>query len=198
MKRTKLNVVIAGASIALAASAVALAETMRTSAIEPYTVTGGTPVRAAELGALAHDVLAHTGGVRAVSILGTRGDHAYYRIATSRGDACFAMGQTIVPRQFGILGCLAGERITLPLIDMSTIVVDPRTGSVVRVARVEGIAADQVARVAIEANGVVAAEMAASDNVYRFDESSIPSGADAVLALDSAGAVLWRKPLGSS
>ncbi len=198
MKRTKLNVVVIGVCMVLVASAVAVAAGTGQTDSRPYSAEPGTPVPAAELSVLARGILAYAGGVRAVSILGTRGDHVFYRIATASGDACYAMGKAGVPRQLGVVGCLDGDNITTPLIDMSTVVVDPSNGSVVRLARVEGVAADQVVRVAIEANGTIGAETEVRSNVYRFEETAIPEGADAILALDAGGAILWRKPITAS
>lgn len=195
MKRRKLKIIAATVGVMLAASAVAVAAGSQRADGEPYSVATGTPVPLDQLAMLARNVLAYAGGARTVAILDTRGDRTFYRIAAANGDTCYAMGDAGFPRQLGLVGCLDGDKLTTPLIDMSTIVIDPSSGSVVRVARVEGVAADQVARVAIEVNGMRAAETLPTRNVYGFNEDSIPPGATAIVALDSSGAVLWRKPL---
>lgn len=195
MKRRRLKIIAATAGLMLAASAVAVAAGSQRAAREPYSVAAGTPVPLDQFAALARDVFAYAGGVRTVAILDTRGDRTFYRIAAASGDTCYAMGNAGLPRQLGLVGCLDGDNLTTPLIDMSTIVVEPSSGSVVRVARVEGVAADQVARVAVEVSGVLATETLPTNNVYSFNEGSIPAGATAIVALDSSGTTLWRKPL---
>lgn len=149
------------------------------------------------LAAGSEKLLESVGAVGELRLLAERGDHAYYRMAGLNGQPCFAMGPAR-PRSIGTAQCLkSADAMPSAVVDMSEVVLDPSTRAIVRFERIEGIAADGVASIALEDGGVMVATAPVVKNTYRLDHAQVPPTApDAIVALDGDGAVLWRGSVG--
>ncbi len=192
MTRKKVRVLIATAVVLVAAAVSGLVASTYGEASDGYSIAAGTPTPQGEFGTVSRQRLASLGPVQ-VFRLGTQSDRTYYKIKRADGQTCYAGATTGFPPTLLDIGCLRGnDEVPLPLIDMSGVVMDPSTGVVLRLARVEGVAANEVVLVGVEVGGRLAATTPVVNNVYRFG-GNLPSGADAIVAINRAGAILWRK-----
>jgi hypothetical protein len=188
--------VAAAVGVAVVATAAVIGLAARSgTASHGYTIGPGVPVAVTDFVAISQDRL-HGLGASKIALLGARGDRAYLKIQRDSGETCYAASRAGVARELLDVSCLEGsDQMPTPLIDMSGIAVDPSTGLVLRLVQVEGIAADEVAKVGIEAGGHLVATTPVANNVYRFPKAALPARADAVVALSKSGAELWRKPI---
>jgi hypothetical protein len=188
-------VAVAVAVTLVAAAAVIGLAARSGSASHGYTIGPGIPVAVSDFMAISQDRL-HGLGASKIALLGARGDRAYLKIQRDSGETCYAASRAGAGRELLDVSCLEGDaEMPTPLIDMSGVAVDPSTGVVVRLAQVEGVAADEVAKVGIEAGGSLVTTTPVANNVYRFAKAALPSQADAIVALSKSGNVLWRKAI---
>jgi hypothetical protein len=162
----------------------------------PVTATGDAEATLTRLGARGN-----LGASKAILRVLQRGGEAFYRIATSSGTDCFASssGSTAVSvSSFDAVGCPqpalnpnSFPSAALPLLDMSMAVRSAADPDHPTLKRVEGFAADGVAAVGVmRPNGEIAARSPVDHNVYWFE--SLPAGElTGVVALDSAGGILF-------
>ena len=121
-----------------------------------------------------------------VFLLVTRGDLAFYRIANVAGPDCYAVGPLQVSDHlFDQIGCVPDfPSVVAPILDMSG-----GPGH-----RVIGIASDAVQQIALQdASGTPQGVFRVADNVYSVTAVAKSSAAKLV-ALNSAGDVLYSLP----
>lgn len=182
-------------AVVTAAALMGAISSTRGQASDGYTIAPGSKIPGEQLGLTSRQRLAAL-GVDEISVLGANGDRSYYKLRRTTGETCYAAAERTSPPMLLDIGCLSDtEEIPYALIDMSGIVIDPDTGAVVRVAHVEGVAANEVSAVGVEVGGRIAVTTPVRKNVYRFDRDKLPADAGAVVALDATGNVLWRKEL---
>jgi len=136
------------------------------------------------------DYLAATGTITRV---GSSGDVTFYTVDTADGGRCYGF---MTAGEGLDLGCSHGSsKLEQPLVDMSTVEMNPSSGSF-RLRALQGIAADGVAAVGIvDENGDVHTTPV-SENVYRWAGRDLPAGRPrALLALDTSGHALFTVSL---
>ncbi len=159
-----------------------------------YSLPAGTPVAIGQFAGASRAVLANLGATDDVRLIAERDGRAYYTITAVGGGRCFAFGPTS-PRMIGGIECPRPGAETTPqaLIDMSTAVLDPVTGRLVRVALLEGIAANEVASITIENDSGAHVPVPLTENVYRFDDVAVLANARAIVARNAEGDVVERR-----
>ncbi len=184
------------ASVLTAVAALGTGRSSTSHASAGYTISAGIPTAISSLSAISQKRLAAVDATE-VRLLGVMQGRAYYKIKRATGQTCYGAATISAPPALLDIGCLrGGEEMPAALLDMSGVAIDPATGNVVRIAQVEGIAANEVSEVAMEAGGSTIARIRVTDNVYRFSPGEIPPRVDAIVALDASGRVLWKKVLG--
>lgn len=133
-------------------------------------------------------------GDSSIFLIGRHGDRAYYITRRSGQGACYASGELLQLQLLDVV-CTRTDELQTAVIDMSGVVIDTKTGLILRLAQVEGIAANEVNRVGIEVGGQLVATTPVQSNVYRFAKNDLPASAEAIVALDASGKMLWRKPV---
>jgi hypothetical protein len=125
----------------------------------------------------------HSLGYREVYLLETIDDRALYRVIKSDGRVCYGAG---FAASIGSLGRITCMRQELPLMDFSVMEIT-RGSDEIRPYRVEGIAADGIATVAItDSTGKILARTDVLRNVYHF--RSVPNmRVDGLVGLDVSG-----------
>ena len=154
----------------------------------------GTPV---ELSAEGRRALERMGMPNARAfLLATSGGRAFYRLAPGpRGRPCFATGPAITVGRFGILACVASgfPSRARPILDFSSFELK-RGEREPRVLRLEGIAADAIAAVALVGpDGKVVARVPVERNVFAL-ASPPPPPLRLLLALGAGDEVVYRQP----
>lgn len=194
--RNRLWRVAAGLVIVVGVGSFALVAAAREDgaglAIETWAVgSDGTPV---EVEGQAAELLGRFGGpglgaLRGVSLMKSVGTNGVFRIATTSGKSCAAVGQFEAGRvtQLGIVQCPidpsfpSAER---PALDLSVITI--AKGAPRGITRVQGLAADGVVAIGlIDATGAIAAEVPTAGNAYLLED--MPPGIAGLVALDKAG-----------
>jgi hypothetical protein len=190
---TVLAFAIVGSAIAMASSQSGSARAQRgANAADSFSLRSGTPVSPALISDQYKRALESTGATDRLSLLGKSGDHLYYRASTADGHTCFAIGDS---NHLLDLGCLhSDEEMPTALLDTASVAVT-RDHPVVHLIGDEGIAADQVSTVGIEASDGSLITTPVADNVYRFADDAIPIDAVAIMAFDKSNAVIVRKTL---
>jgi hypothetical protein len=165
-----------------------------------------TPTTTAPLSDADRLILRDTGagGNLTASLLAIRGSQAFWRVERSDGGFCFALGPAASAQAGRYDG---GQTICsptgdappftpgVPIHDMS---VYHGTATSATVAAFYGFAADQVARVGIVDGDGDVYSVPVSQNVYYLAPPDVPAGVvTALVALDSAGAVVYRQPIDS-
>jgi hypothetical protein len=131
-----------------------------------------------------------------ISLLATKGTRHFYRFERPAGNPCFGTGRTDAPYPIGMISCRIAAPFfpspEMPVLDLSVVSIEK--GDTARFTRVQGIAADGVARVGIlDADGNVAAEIPVENNVYSSD--SVPRDTTAALvAVGADGRILAAVP----
>jgi hypothetical protein len=176
------------AGIVVAATAIGSGSHERGSTASSFTVSAkGTPVARS-----GNAMRQHSGGPTnsAVSLLGIREGRAFYRVGDS-SQSCYAVGPAT---SIGDLGATICWDRGLAVMDFSVVEPSPQTGEV-RLVRAEGIAADQVASVAVtDAGGGVLARGPVARNIYSIE--NVPRRPIArLIALDASGRTIFSKSL---
>ena len=201
MPRTRIVIagVFACALLGAAGSAVALAETSGAPSVS-YAISSGVPVDRASFSAQDLWLLSTIGESGAITKVGERGGISFYEGTDSGGAACFLTGSD--PDGGGLSGgCLEGSELDQPLVDMSSVCMDPASGDW-RLGRVEGIAADGVSAVGVVDSDGTLYTTPVVGNLYRMATEDMPPGrpcpgfqARAIVALDQNGSEIYSKPL---
>lgn len=130
-----------------------------------------------------------------VLLMGERGDRAFFRLPLRDGGSCFGggfVGEREQGYTLGFLGCAGTPRFpsrALPILDLAVFHSSPQTGR--RVVRMEGFAADGVAKIGVtDGGGAIIAETVVRDNIYKLTAYP-PERARGLVGLDSAGAVVY-------
>ena len=96
---------------------------------------------------------------------------------------------------------MSSAQLEQPLIDMSSVCIDPTTGHG-RLGRIEGIAADGIASVAVVDEEGALHETPVVGNIYKMPAADIPSDlpcagfkSRAIVALDDSGSQVFTKAL---
>jgi hypothetical protein len=136
----------------------------------------------------------HSFGANRATLLGSRGHRNFFRIESPSDGTCYGSGEVGNPQLFGIIGCESTPpfpSVGRPLLDLSLVDIE-RGSSEAHAVRLEGVAADRVARVgAVDTSGAVVAEAAVVGNVYKFDP--VPAEAlSGLVAIDATGRVVYR------
>jgi hypothetical protein len=131
----------------------------------------------------------------ATTLLGIRGERAFYRIGTSSGPTCYAVGPREVGEyRFGQITC-AGDfpSAEKPILDFSIVHIDlsGRAG----ITRAEGIAADGISEVAFRSPaGSLVGAMRVRDNIY--SGPAIAAAVSGIVAVDRSGRVAYETSVG--
>lgn len=193
----RMAAIAAAALMAIAVPTLALAD--------HYGILGlsnpGEPISRAsldpyELGAL--ETYGNVGGMRR---LGERAGVAFYVGRSDRGGLCFATGSAAgsAPKLDHFMGCQADvpdafPSPSRPILDLSSF-MSPNPREIVYITRLSGFAADGVASVGyIDTNGVTHTTPVI-DNIYAIDLFHKDVAATAIVALDSEGRELYKRPL---
>jgi len=184
------KLVLAGA-VAITAM-VAAAFALRTEASRDMT-------RVSNAGKAVKDVRglpARSANVRGGSLLAVRGARAIYRLDRSGAAPCYGVGPAADVADVDSVTCTRATFPTAvhPVLDFSVYEGTRRDVRELALFRVEGIAADGVARVEfLRPNGDVALSVPVTDNVYAT--ASVPRGpVKGMAAVDKAGERFWRSP----
>jgi hypothetical protein len=141
-------------------------------------------------------------GDASAELLAIRGDRAFWRIERADGGYCFATGPAASARAgvYSEGGTACGSKPgdapftpERPITDMSAY---HGTALVTLVPAFYGFAADQIAQVGVvDVQGNVHT-VPVVDNVYYLAPPDVPSGeVTELVALDDAGAIVYRRPL---
>jgi hypothetical protein len=166
-------------------------------------ISSGTPVERGSFSAQDQWLLGNIGETGTITKIGMREGVSFYEGTNEDGGPCFMSGSD--PDGGGLSGgCSTGaSQLEQPLVDMSGICMDPASGDW-RLARIEGIATDGVGAVGVlDVEGALHTT-AVVGNVYKMASSEIPAGsrcpgfrAQAIVALDENGSVVFTKSLGA-
>ena len=141
------------------------------AASQAFSLRPGTPVTAGELSDAYQGALSGAGVNDQLDLLGTNGDHSYYRGVGSAGQTCFVIGNTLAP---ALVACLHSEEaMPTALFDANRVTM--ASDMAPQLVADEGIAADQVATVGIERRDGSLVTTPVTDNVYRFSDDAIPA-----------------------
>jgi hypothetical protein len=194
----KKGVLLVLAALGLAAATVGSATVLRAAPSPDSALVGvsntGTLVAIAPTADMALRRAVRNGEAAGLQyLLDARGDRAFYRIENGSKPDCFAVGPTgPAGYHFGAIQCAnfpSAEQPVLPFV-----LVRGAAGSPPSLWRSEGIAADGVARMALQdASGKLVARTPVEGNVFRFE--SIPDGSAALVGMDSAHKVVYFLPL---
>jgi hypothetical protein len=130
---------------------------------------------------------------RELYLLAARNGRAFYRVGAPTSN-CFAVGDVAAIGEVDVIQCFS---TVIPLMDFSVGGVDSASPSELQLIRVEGIAPDNVATVALaNRQGIVTARSSTEKNVYSL---SVPrsSGTAKVIALDAAGNEVFSRSFGA-
>jgi hypothetical protein len=139
-------------------------------------------------------------GIATLQLIGTRGDRAFYRGTDADNHPCLGAGDASELGTVGFTLCSRDER---PLTASEPVIVVPdvqktEASAHWQLVRVEGFAADSVARVTVtDSAGVVAAQARVVDNVF----SIIPATAvdlQTINAYDRSGKLVFSHDYGGS
>jgi hypothetical protein len=121
-------------------------------------------------------------GYEEVHLLGVRGDRAFYRVIRTDGRTCFGVGFRSDVGNPGQITCF----VETPAVMDFSVVEIVRGSTIPRYLRMEGIAADGIAKVRAkdETNRVIA-EAPVAGNLYQFKLN--PSGVIRVVGVDTSG-----------
>ena len=133
-------------------------------------------------------------GIASLQLIGTRGDRAFYRGTDADNHPCLGAGDAADLGTVGFTLCSRDER---PLVASEPVIVVPdveqKEGSGWQLMRVDGFAADSVARVTVtDGTGTVVAETPVVNNVF----SIVPTGAvepGTVKAYDRSGKLVFSQ-----
>jgi hypothetical protein len=184
-----VSVASLGSAIAVASSRSGKGNSPQSGALS---LRAGTPVASSDVNSDYAAALESTGATAQLALLGEEGDHSYYRASTVDGRTCFAIGDGTHLLNSGCV--YSSDQMPTALLDSARVTMSPQ-GDVLHLVGDEGIAADQVATVAIERSDGSFVTTPVIENVYRFADAAILSDAVAIVALDKSGAVLERKSL---
>jgi hypothetical protein len=130
-------------------------------------------------------------GKVSIRLLATRGGHTFYVIDVHgpRITQCLAIGRAGKPRLFGSLTCSSGDDFPSPerpIADNSTF--KGSVGGGIQISRLEGFAADAVAKVGLlDENGKLVAPVPVINNTY-LRTTGFPIGElQAIVAFDQSG-----------
>jgi hypothetical protein len=139
-------------------------------------------------------------GKVSIRLLATRGGHTFYVIDVHgpRVTQCLAIGRVGRPELFGALGCSSGDDFPSPdrpIADYSTFYGRPN--GVVQIGRLEGFAADAVAKVGLlDEDGKLVAPVPVIDNTY-LRTTGFPTGPlQAIVAYDQTGKRVYCEDIG--
>jgi hypothetical protein len=155
----------------------------------------GTAVARSSLPAMDRAMLTHIGATGAIVRIGSHSGASFYEIASADGGRCFAFGR-LAEGLSG--GCLDPAQPTPPVIDMSTISMDPSSGNW-SMRTLQGIAADGIAKVQfVDGSGTVHTARVGG-NVYRVDGAAWPGGPTSGLrAFDAGGNRVFSESVGGA
>lgn len=162
--------------------------------------TEGTPIDLSEFDANTQQLLHDQGVTQAWSLGGANG-WDFYRFARSDGRACYGDGiaaDSPGRQEIGNLACYTtGSGLPRPVIDMSTVAIDPSAGSqTLRLTGVRGIAASDVAQIVVSLADGSTIHVPVTGDVYVLPDTAVPTGPPSSLAAISAtGTVLWSESL---
>ena len=207
MTPKRILFLLAGVGVALAAGAgagTALTTFAGASAgTTGPTISSGIPVERGSFSAQDQWLLGNIGETGAITKIGVREGVSFYEGTNGDGGPCFMSGSD--PDGGGLSGGCSRDSAPLeqPLVDMSGICMDPASGDW-RLARIEGIAADGGSAVGVlDAEGALHTTPVVG-NVYKMASGEIPTGsrcpgfqAQAIVALDENGSVVFTKSLGA-
>jgi hypothetical protein len=204
MKRTRFLLVGVGVALAAAAGATltAFAGTS-TNTTASLTISSGVPVERSSFSAQDQWLLGIIGETGAIAKIGVREGVSFYEGTNEDGGQCF---MTRSGSDGGGLsgGCSKGAaQLGQPLVDMSSICMDPANGDW-RLARIEGIAADGISAVGVVDTKGALHTTPVVGNVYKMASSDVPTSsrcpgfeARAIVALDDNGSEVFTKSFGA-
>ncbi len=126
-------------------------------------------------------------------LFGTRAGRAFYRVGASSSN-CFATGDAGSTGTVDLIKCFTAAA---PLMDFSVGGIEADSRSKVRLVRVEGIAVDNVATVALtDEQGAIIARSSTGQNIYSI---ALPTSGEAtrLIALDGAGNEVFSRSFGA-
>jgi hypothetical protein len=138
-------------------------------------------------------------GARSVTVMATVGSRRFYRLTTVRGT-CYGLGPVTSSRApLDVLACRTRfPDMSQPVLDLSYLEapasshgLGPRRLHGVHVVRVQGFAADGVARVLVYRTGRLVATAPVRDNVYELER--VPPRVDELRWQASGGAIVFRQ-----
>jgi hypothetical protein len=181
-------------SLAAAGLAAAFLARARTGPAAPpgYAATIGAPGKPVPPTAASRKL-----GIASLQLIATRGDRAFYRGTDADNHPCLGAGDASDPGTVGFTLCSRDER---PLTASDPVIVVPDVqqteGAGWQLMRVDGFAADSVARVTLtDGTGAVVAEAPAVSNVF----SIVPPAAvepGTVKAYDRSGKLVFSHDYG--
>ena len=139
-------------------------------------------------------------GIASLQLIGTRGDRAFYRGMDADNHPCLGAGNASNPGTVGFTLCSNDQR---PLTAANPVIVVPdvqmtQGSGQWELVRVDGFAADNVARVAVtNGAGAVIAEAPVVSNVFSL-VPSVESDPGTIRAYDHSGKLVFSQSYGSS
>ena len=139
-------------------------------------------------------------GIASLQLIGTRGDRAFYRGMDADNHPCLGAGNASNLGTVGFTLCSNDER---PLTAANPVIVVPdvqmtQGSGQWELVRVDGFAADNVARVAVtDGAGAVIAQAPVVNNVFSV-VPSVESDPGTIRAYDHSGKLVFSQSYGSS
>lgn len=198
MKLMKLIIPLVAVIAVAAASAVALASGGEQTDND-LAISSGVSVPRGAFSDQDRELLEASGATGAITKIGVRNNVAFYAIDAADGGRCYGFAsEARGPVRLGSLGCSDSSQLEQPLVDMSTIAMDPATG-IWSLRDVQGVAADGVSLVGFVNSRGQLYTTHVVHNTYRMAAGELPTGQPVELvALDSSGNRIFSIPLAAS
>ncbi len=157
----------------------------------------GTPVDLSEFDAKTR-MLLRSERVTAAFRLGHAGGLSFYRFTAEHGQSC--LGESLVGRPMVVdalsCGSTAGSWLPNPVLDMSTVALDPSHPTPVRLIDVSGIADSDVRTIRVTMTDGAFVDVPVEGDVYALPAGDVPPGVvSTITALSDTDAVLWTESL---
>jgi hypothetical protein len=197
--RTKILVIVGVVLIGAAATSITLAARSSTTA-DKAALSRLSNAQRAPITLPANDVRTDrllASGFGRIWLVASRGDTNFLELEMSSGRSCYGTGQAGGAWPIGVITCRDKAPFfpspEMPILDESIAAME-NGESVMHFTRIEGFAADGVARVGLRnAKGLTVTEVPVINNVYSLH--TMPSEpVTSIVALDSTGKVLASRP----
>jgi hypothetical protein len=140
-------------------------------------------------------LLLKTEGISGAWDIGTAAGRSFYRLTTGHGRSCYGQaadsGDAIAVSQ---LFCFKGAGLPGPVVDMSTVALDPtKPDANLRLIAVSGIAASEVKTIRLTSTDGTVTGISVAGDVYALPSDQLPAGVASIAAISRSGRVIWSE-----